>query len=94
MGKVVVGAFSVSVDGFGAGPEQSLENPLGIGGMGLHGWFFDTEVFHGIHGGNGGTKGIDNEAVAHSFENVGAWILGRNMFGPVRGPWKDESWKG
>ena len=94
MGEVKAGAFSISVDGFGAGPRQDMEHPLGVGGMGLHDWFFETEVFHRIHGRNGGVHGIDNEAVARSFDNVGAWILGRNMFGPVRGPWKDESWKG
>ena len=94
MGKVKAGAFSISVDGFGAGPGQDLEHPLGVRGLGLHGWFFETEVFNRIHGRNGGVQGIDNEAVARSFDNVGAWILGRNMFGPVRGPWKDESWKG
>ncbi len=95
MGLVKVRAFAVSVDGFGAGPEQSLENPLGIGGPTLHGWFFPTKTFQSMHGaGAGGTEGVDNDFAARSFVNVGAWILGRNMFGPVRGPWPDDSWKG
>ncbi|MGH9699069.1 MAG: dihydrofolate reductase family protein [Candidatus Acidiferrales bacterium] len=94
MSKVRIAAFSISVDGFGAGPRQDLQNPLGIGGMGLHAWFLGTEIFNRMHGGGGGTQGIDNDFGARSFENVGAWILGRNMFGPVRGPWVDDSWKG
>jgi dihydrofolate reductase len=92
--KVRVAAFSVSLDGFGAGPRQDLNNPLGIRGFELHGWFQDTEVFKRMHGESGGSRGIDNDFALQSFENVGAWILGRNMFGPVRGPWKDDSWKG
>ena len=94
MSKVRVAAFSVSIDGFGAGPRQDLQNPLGIRGFELHGWFRPTELFKKMQGESGGTTGIDNEIAAQSFENVGAWILGRNMFGPVRGPWKDDSWKG
>ena len=94
MSKVRVAAFSVSIDGFGAGPRQDLQNPLGVRGTELHGWFFPTETFKKMHGEGGGTAGIDNDMAAQSFENVGAWILGRNMFGPVRGPWKDDSWKG
>jgi dihydrofolate reductase len=94
MGNVKVAAFSVSLDGFGAGPRQDLKNPLGVRGLELHHWFFDTEVFKKMHGGSEGTKGIDNDIAVQSFDNIGAWILGRNMFGPVRGPWKDESWKG
>lgn len=94
MTKVRVAAFSVSLDGYGAGPDQDLNNPLGVGGLVLHGWFFETEVFKKVHGQEGGRQGIDNDFAAQSFENVGAWILGRNMFGPVRGPWKDDSWKG
>ena len=93
MSKVRVASFSVSVDGFGAGPRQDLQNPLGVRGMELHSWFFPTDVFKKMHG-QGGTRGVDNDWAAKSFENVGAWILGRNMFGPVRGPWPDESWKG
>lgn len=95
MPKVRVAAFAVSVDGFGAGPRQSLENPLGEGGTTLHNWFFPTRTFQQMHGGkNGGTTDVDDSFARRSFENVGAWILGRNMFGPVRGPWPDESWKG
>jgi dihydrofolate reductase len=94
MSRVRVAAFSISVDGFGAGPRQDLDNPLGVSGMELHSWFFPTQVFKKMQGEEGGTPGIDNDFAAQSFENVGAWILGRNMFGPVRGPWKDDSWKG
>lgn len=95
MSRVKVAAFSVSLDGFGAGPRQDLQNPLGIQGHAMFQWFFKTNVFQRMHGqGNGGSQGIDNDMALKSFENVGAWILGRNMFGPVRGPWPDESWKG
>ena len=94
MSKVKVAAFSISLDGFGAGPRQDLDNPLGVRGLELHRWFLDTEAFKKMHGQSGGTKGIDNDFGLQSFEDVGAWILGRNMFGPVRGPWKDDSWKG
>ncbi len=94
MSKVRVAAFSVSIDGFGAGPRQDLQNPLGVRGLELHSWFMQTESFKKMHGQSGGSAGIDNDVAAKSFENVGAWILGRNMFGPVRGPWKDDSWKG
>jgi dihydrofolate reductase len=92
--KVRVAAFSISLDGFGAGPRQDVNNPLGVRGFELHAWFQNTEVFTKMHGKSGGIQGIDNDFAAQSFENVGAWILGRNMFGPVRGPWKDDSWKG
>jgi len=94
MSKVRVAAFSISLDGFGAGPRQDLQNPLGVRGTELHHWFFPTEVFQKMQGKSGGTTGIDNGMAAQSFDNVGAWILGRNMFGPVRGPWPDDSWKG
>ena len=94
MGKVRVAAFAVSLDGFGAGLRQDLNNPLGVRGTELHQWFFPTEVFRKMQGQSGGTNGVNNEIAAKSLENVGAWILGRNMFGPVRGAWKDESWKG
>lgn len=94
MSKVRVAAFSISLDGFGAGPRQDVNNPLGVRGFELHAWFQDTEVFKKMHGQSGGSQGIDNDFAVQSFENVGAWILGRNMFGPVRGPWKDDSWKG
>jgi dihydrofolate reductase len=94
MSKVRVAAFSVSLDGFGAGPRQDLQNPLGVRGTELHEWFFQTELFKKMQGQSGGSRGVDNDLAAQSFENVGAWILGRNMFGPVRGSWNDESWKG
>ncbi len=97
MSKVRVAAFSISIDGFGAGPRQDLNNPLGVRGRELHAWFFETDAFKKMHGqgsGSSGGSGIDNDFASRSFENVGAWILGRNMFGPVRGPWKDDSWKG
>ena len=93
MSKVKVAAFSVSLDGFGAGPRQDLANPLGVRGLELHHWFLNTEVFNKMHG-QSGSQGIDNDLAVRSFENVGAWILGRNMFGPVRGPWEDDSWRG
>ncbi len=82
------------MDGFGAGAEQSLDNPMGVGGLAMHGWAFETKTFRAMHGGEGGSAGVDEEFAARSFENVGAWILGRNMFGPVRGSWGNESWKG
>jgi dihydrofolate reductase len=94
MTKIRVHAFSISVDGYGAGPSQSLENPLGIGGMALHEWFFPTQSFQRMHGKDGGTTGVDDDFAVRSFDNIGAWIMGRNMFGPVRGPWPDETWKG
>jgi dihydrofolate reductase len=94
MSKVRVAAFSISLDGFGAGPRQDLNNPLGVRGMELHQWFLNTEAFKKMHGQTGGTQGIDNDFGLQSFENIGAWILGRNMFGPVRGPWDGDSWKG
>jgi dihydrofolate reductase len=96
MPKVRIAAFSISLDGFGAGPRQDINNPLGVRGLELHHWFFLTEAFQKIYGQSEGTKGIDNDFAAHSFENVGAWILGRNMFGPVRGPWSTgaDVWRG
>jgi len=94
MAKVRVSAFSISIDGFGAGPRQSLEHPLGVGASALHDWAWATRTFQRIHGRDGGAPGIDDDFAARGFENIGAWILGRNMFGPVRGPWSDESWKG
>jgi dihydrofolate reductase len=94
MSKVRVAAFSISIDGFGAGPRQDLKNPLGVRGFELHAWFQNTEAFKKMHGESGGARGIDNDFALQSFENVGAWILGRNMFGPVRGAWKNDSWKG
>jgi dihydrofolate reductase len=94
MPKVRVASFSISLDGFGAGPRQDVDNPLGVRGTELHKWFFPTDVFKKMTGQDGGTTGVDNDVALQSFENVGAWILGRNMFGPVRGPWPDHSWKG
>ena len=93
MGKVRVSAFAVSIDGFGAGPDQDLNNPLGVGGKGLHEWFFPTKTFRETHGGDAGSTGIDNDFAEASMQNVGAWIMGRNMFTPARGPWEFE-WKG
>jgi dihydrofolate reductase len=94
MSKVRVAAFSISIDGFGAGPRQDLNNPLGVRGLELHEWFFDTEAFKKVYGQSGGSRGIDNDFGVRSFENVGAWIMGRNMFGPVRGPWDPDGWRG
>jgi dihydrofolate reductase len=95
MSRLRVAAFSVSVDGFGAGPDQSLENPMGVGGMPLHRWVLGTRTFAKMHGGGeGGSTGVDDDYAAASFDNLGAWILGRHMFGPVRGPWPDDAWKG
>lgn len=99
MSRVKVRSFSVSLDGYGAGPAQSLENPLGVGGMALHGWFFGTRMFqkmsgHLLPGHGDGETGVDDDFAQRGFDNVGAWILGRNMFGPVRGEWPDDSWKG
>ena len=94
MSKLKVSAFSLSIDGYGAGPLQSLEHPLGVGGLALHEWAFATRTFQRMFGNDAGATGIDDDFAARSFENVGAWILGRNMFGPVRGPWPDETWKG
>jgi dihydrofolate reductase len=94
MTRFRVNAFGVSMDGFGAGAEQSADNPMGVGALAMHGWAFETKTFRAMHGGEGGSTGVDEEFAARSFENVGAWILGRNMFGPVRGSWGDESWKG
>jgi len=92
---VKVQCFGVSLDGFGAGPRQDLENPLGVGGPAIFEWFFATHAFRKMHGGEGGaTGGIDNQMAERGMAGLGAWILGRNMFGPVRGPWPDESWKG
>ncbi len=94
MSKVRVNSFAISIDGYGAGPRQSRENPLGAGGLALHDWAFATRTFQRIHGQDGGATGIDDDFAARGFADVGAWIIGRNMFGPVRGPWPDESWRG
>lgn len=92
--KLRVHCFGVSLDGFGAGPEQSLDHPLGVGGMGLHEWFFPTRAFQKMQGGDDGTTGVDNDFAERGFDRIGAWILGRNMFSPSRGAWPDDQWKG
>jgi dihydrofolate reductase len=92
--KLCVRAFSISIDGYGAGPNQDLQHPLGVGGPELFEWFFHTRTWQRMHGNAHGETGADDDMAARGFEGIGAWILGRNMFGPVRGPWPDESWKG
>ena len=94
MSRVKVASFGMSIDGFSAGPRQRLEDPLGVGGTSLMAWLFPTRTFQRMHGDGGGETGIDEDFAARGFANVGAWILGRNMFGPVRGPWLEESWNG
>ena len=94
MSRLRVHAFSISVDGFGAGADQGLDHPLGRGGEDLHQWVFPTRTFQRLYGKEDGTTGVDDDFAARGFANIGAWILGRNMFGPVRGAWPDESWKG
>ncbi|RWE64060.1 dihydrofolate reductase family protein [Mesorhizobium sp.] len=94
MSKLRVNAFTLSLDGFGAGPDQDLSNPLGVGGEDLHKWMVGTRTFRQMVGKEGGTMDTDEAFTVRSFENVGAWILGRNMFGPIRGEWPDENWKG
>lgn len=92
--RVVVSGFALSMDGFGAGPEQSLENPLGRRGTELHEWHFATRWFHQMFGQDGGSEGIDNDYAARSMSGFGAFIMGRNMFGPVRGDWTGTDWTG
>jgi len=94
MTRIRVESFTISLDGYGAGPDQDINNPLGVGGMDLHNWFIPTRTFQRTQGIGDGTTGIDDDFAARGFQNIGAWILGRNMFGPVRGPWPDLSWKG
>jgi dihydrofolate reductase len=94
MSKVKVAAFTVSLDGFGAGQDQRLEKPLGVRGEELHTWMVTTKMFHRMIGKEGGAEGVDNDFAEKSMENIGAWIMGRNMFGPIRGPWPDNEWKG
>ena len=95
MTRVRVESFTISLDGYGAGPDQSLSNPLGVGGTELHQWAFPTRTFQrALFGNENGTTGIDEDFASRGFRNIGAWILGRNMFGPVRGPWPDMNWKG
>ena len=94
MSKLRVANFTVSFDGYGAGPDQGREAPLGVGGEALHEWLVTTKFFKNMYGGGDGTTGTDNDFAARGMENIGAWILGRNMFGPIRGEWPDDSWKG
>jgi dihydrofolate reductase len=94
MAKLRVNCFSVSIDGYGAGPGQNLDNPMGVGGMPLHEWVLPTRTFQAMFGNDGGTSGIDDDFAARGMEGLGAWILGRNMFGPIRGSWTDDAWKG
>jgi dihydrofolate reductase len=94
MSQLRVHGFALSLDGYGAGPGQDADHPLGVGGRALHEWAFATRTFQKMFGGEGGDTGIDDDFAAAGFAHIGAWILGRNMFGPVRGPWIDESWKG
>jgi dihydrofolate reductase len=94
MSRLCVRSFVVSIDGYGAGPAQDLQNPLGVRGTELMEWFFRTRAWRAMHGEDGGESGVDNAMAEQSFAGIGAWILGRNMFGPVRGPWPDESWRG
>ena len=94
MTRIRVEGFTISLDGYGAGPDQDLEHPLGVGGNELHRWLLPTRTFQKSHGSGDGTIGIDDDFAARGFDNIGAWILGRNMFGPVRGPWPDLSWQG
>jgi len=94
MTKLRVDCFSVSIDGYGAGPGQALEHPMGVGGMALHEWVFPTRFFQAMIGKDGGSTGIDEDFAARGMAGIGAWILGRNMFGPIRGSWTDDAWKG
>lgn len=94
MSRLRVHSFSISIDGYGAGPHQDLQHPLGVGGPALFDWFFHTRTWQRMHGNEDGETGVDDDIAARGFVEIGAWILGRNMFGPVRGPWPDDSWKG
>jgi dihydrofolate reductase len=94
MSRLRVESFAISVDGYGAGPNQSVDNPLGVGGVALHEWAFATQTFQKMLGNAGGATGVDDDFAARGFSNVGAWIIGRNMFGPIRGEWPDDEWKG
>jgi dihydrofolate reductase len=94
MSKLIVRSFTVSLDGFGAGTSQSFDNPIGVNGSTLHKWLVATKTFQTMHGQGGGEMGVDNDFAVRGFKNIGAWIIGRNMFGPVREAWPDDSWKG
>ena len=94
MAKLVVHSFAISIDGYSAGSGQDLQNPLGVNGPELMEWLFHTRTWRKMHGQPDGETGVDNAIAEQGFGRFGAWILGRNMFGPVRGPWPDDSWKG
>ena len=94
MSRLRVHGFAISLDGYGAGPHQDLQNPLGVGGIALHEWVFDTRTFRQMQGGDGGSTGIDEDFAARGMTGIGAWIMGRNMFSPSRGPWPDDNWRG
>src|SRR5258708_5174709 len=94
MSRLRVESFSISLDGYGAGPNQSIDNPLGVGGSALHEWAFATQTFQKMFGNAGGAAGVDDDFAARGFSNIGAWIMGRHMFGPIRGEWPDDQWKG
>lgn len=94
MSKVRIHNFSISIDGYGAGPNQAVDSPLGVGGEELHNWMVRTATFHQMYGGKGGVEGIDDDFTARGVVNIGAWILGRNMFTLSRGEWPDDGWKG
>ncbi len=94
MTRLRVSSFAVSIDGYGAGPGQDLQNPIGVGGLALMEWFFPTRTWQHMHGKEGGETGLDDDLAAQGLTGIGAWILGRNMFGPIRGPWPDDGWKG
>jgi dihydrofolate reductase len=94
MAKVRVQSFGLSLDGYSAGPDQDLQHPLGVNGLEVMEWFLHTRIWRDMHGQGGGETGVDNAMAEQGFNGIGAWILGRNMFGPVRGPWPDDSWKG
>jgi dihydrofolate reductase len=94
MARLRVHGFAISIDGYGAGPHQDFQYPLGVGGLALHEWVFGTRTFRQMHGEEGGTTGVDDDFAARGVAGIGAWIMGRNMFGPIRGPWPDDTWRG
>jgi dihydrofolate reductase len=94
MSRLLASSFAISIDGYSAGPNQSLEHPLGVGGPEIMQWFFHTRTWKQMHGEEGGSTDVDDQFAQRGFRGVGAWILGRNMFGPIRGPWPDDAWKG
>jgi dihydrofolate reductase len=94
MSKLRINSFAISLDGYGAGANQDFNNPIGAGGIALHNWVFQTRTWQTMHGKDGGATGIDDDFLSRGLANVGAWIIGRNMFGPLRGPWPDDTWRG